>query len=297
QTGDVLRYGFQEKDGLLRIAWREVRQAKVRKRPRKITYGEFKDQDSFFLPTVATFTDPEGGTIAFRLAYDEVERRTERVGDFTEKEVRAAIRAFKKGWRKWDGERRVLELRKLARYDHKLVSAVIAKEGLKDKDHAVRKEAVKRLGALGRKNATPDLIRLYKATATFEIVKKEQKDRKKMLDREIHLEVIEALGKIGDPRAIPLFAEGWGNMPEPSKTSFEIDYLPARKKLNALGRIRHKESVETVLDVWAKGGLHVGTLITEITGSLRKLTGQDFDKDMYAWKNWWNKNKATFRFK
>ena len=22
-----------------------------------------------------------------------------------------------------------------------------------------------------------------------------------------------------------------------------------------------------------------------------------FDKDMYAWKNWWNKNKAAFRFK
>ncbi|MHC4780005.1 MAG: HEAT repeat domain-containing protein [Planctomycetota bacterium] len=296
QGGDVDRYGFQEKDGLLRIAWREVRVVRTRIKKFKAVYGDFENHDSFQLPTTATFTDAGGSTFSFELAYDEVERRSEKVTDFTEREVRDAVHLFKKSWKKWSPQEKVLQIRKLARYAHDKVSAALSKQGLKDKDHGVRMEALKQLGELGRKNVVGDLMRLYKATEAYE---KTGDEEKKKRDRSLHLGAIAALGKIGDPRPIPLFAEGWGNLPEPKEgeSTNDLDYGPAKAKVTALGRIRHRDSVDTVLKIWGVGGLHVGVLVREITGSLRQLTGQDFDKDIYAWKNWWNKNKGSFRFR
>jgi hypothetical protein len=140
---------------------------------------------------------------------------------------------------------------------------------------------------------------VYQATEPFGRVRNIRHEKERRVERDLHVEAIRALGKIGDPKPVPLFAADWGSLPGPrpgEETTADLDYGAARAKVAALGRIRHKSSVDALLDIWGVGGMHVGVLMGTIKQALRDLLDLDLGHDVLAWKSWWRKNKSGFRF-
>ncbi|MHC5080247.1 MAG: HEAT repeat domain-containing protein, partial [Planctomycetota bacterium] len=279
-TGDKSVFGFRMKKGIFYGAWREVFEKGVKKR--KLSYETYKTIEGFELPTRVTLADEKGTSFTFDVRYEEIKNRSAPKKELTLAEIKKAVAAFKRDWRKWGFLEKTERMKELARIDHDLVSDAIAKAGLKDADPGVRKCAAECLGKLGRRNVT---IRLVKA------MKPNEKHKA------AYIAIVNALGKIGDPRAIRPLKDGFGQIPEPKKSSLEIDYSPQKARIAALAAIRTNDSVEAVLDIWNEAGIHAIPLIQDLQAALRSLTEQSFGHDKEAWKSWWRKNKATFRVK
>jgi hypothetical protein len=109
---------------------------------------------------------------------------------------------------------------------------------------------------------------------------------------EIYLRLIRALGEIGDPRAVDVLSKDWWN-----QRIGEHAVAAAKAKVQALGNIRHPSAVDALIETFtlAKEEL-VGHFRKDVIQSLMKLTGQEFGFDRDAWKDWWKKNRASFRF-
>jgi HEAT repeat protein len=110
---------------------------------------------------------------------------------------------------------------------------------------------------------------------------------------ETYATVIWALGQIGDPRAIPHLAKGWWSQKEKASA-----YAAARFKIDALGNIKDKRCIDAILDLfYAVPDGDLAPVGKNILNSLIKLTGQNLGISKRAWKDWWKKNRATFKFK
>jgi hypothetical protein len=277
-TGDMSYYGFQEREQLLHIMWRE--DSLKEKRQRKITYSEFRKLEKFDFPTVVAVEDGGGRTSTFEVRYDEIETRPLQV---SLAEVKKAVSAFKKGWRKWSEKEKTAQIEKLAELPHDLASSTVAKYGLSDKSEVVRKETAVSLGEMGRKNVVPGLIRALRPNER---------------NLEVSLALFRALGKIGDPKAVPVLVKDLGPT-DPYRRIYmgkdEAVVALGRARVEALGDIRSKSSVDALLKVWQKTG-HLGGYVNEIIAALRKLTGQNYGPLLEKWKEWWAASRAGFRF-
>jgi hypothetical protein len=243
----------------------------------KFVYEAVLTVSGFWFPTVFTVRGKDGRVNSFNVRYATVNGKPARMEAVSTDDVKAAVAAFKKNWRKWDELEKTAQMRKLAKFGHDLASSAIAKYGLRDRDPAVRREAAVNLGEMGRRNVTGDLIAVMKPNEKY---------------IETYKAVIHALGRIGDPRAIGVLSKDWWNQGERGTA-----YDAARAKIDALGLIRDKRSVDAIIDVFYIAPDHaLGPVANNIVRSLSKLTGQNFGRNRRAWKDWWKKNRASHRF-
>jgi HEAT repeat protein len=99
--------------------------------------------------------------------------------------------------------------------------------------------------------------------------------------------VVVALGELGDPRAVRVLSRTWW-MPS--------DREVVEAKIEALGRIRHRDSVEALIELLTlTGGDPLEAYDGRILFALCSLTGEEFGRDAMVWKNWWVRNHRTFR--
>lgn len=102
-----------------------------------------------------------------------------------------------------------------------------------------------------------------------------------------------ALGQKGDAKAIPALQD---NLVGTSKTPSQV----LKAKVLALGHIRHKDSVEAILDyekttiAGGRGGVR-RKMRRESRGSLAVLTGTDQGDKLQAWQDWWYDQRKSFK--
>ncbi len=190
--------------------------------------------------------------------------------------VKPMARSFEKAWSKLSSPEKIDAMKDLATTKHDLAAASIAKKGLKDRDPVVREDAAKFLGRMKCRNTVPPLIKAMKPN--------ERTQR-------VYFAIIAALGSIGDPKAVPALSKGFWNQKDPG-----LGITMARAKIDALGMIRSKKSVEALIDMmYVAGNTAIGLLARNLNKSLNGLTGQQFGRDRGAWKDWWKKNRSKFK--
>lgn len=271
----VYRYEAEKRKKVFRVSSRDVSVAG--ERTYRFAFEGHRSVSGYPLPCVVVVTDERNRATSFDVRYVTVNGKPAVLGPVDEDEVEEAVEAFRKGWPGWDTLAKVEAIKEVARLDHDAVSAVIARYGLGDRDPSVRAQAARSLGEMGRANAVPPLLRTMKTN-------------EKHVD--VYLASIRALGAIGDPRAIPELSKGWWN-----QRSHDATYGAARAKIDALGHIRCRASVDAILDLfYIAPDRALGPVADSIVGSLRRLTGQDFGRNRRAWKDWWKKNRAAHRF-
>ena len=241
-------------------------------------YGGFRKISGFDLPTRLK-VDLGRSTIDFILAYKRINKKKAEDAGTDPAAIKALAADFEKRYGKLSSSEKIDAMKELAATCHEIAAKAIAAKGLADRDAAVRAEAAKCLGAMGCRNVVPHLTRAMKTNSK---------------DTEVFLALVDALGEIGDPRAIPSLADdfwGWKDRTLAVRTG--------RAKIGALGRIRSKKAVDALMDLLYKFGRgrhgSLGGLLADVDRSLGKLTGQSFGKDRQAWKDWWRKNKARFK--
>lgn len=240
------------------------------------TYEVVREVAGFALPTVVRIK-ADGKWTEFGLEYRQVNGKPAAAAPIDPAVVKAKVEAFEKGWKTFAGDEKGERVRDLAELGHDLASAAIAKLALKDASADVRGEAADALGLMRRHNAVPALLAALPANED---------------EIRVYLRVVEALGEIGDPRAVDALSKDWWNQRVP-----EYGVIAARTKIQALGKIRHASSVDALLDTFTVAAEDkIGQLRGDIVESLKKLTGQDFAFDRKAWGDWWKKNRAGFRF-
>ncbi len=269
-----LRFGFREEKGLFRLEWKEALAGGVRVLKR--SWESPKPVNSWVLPSILSVESREGQPTSFNVLYVTVNGKPAVMGEQDPEEIRKAVDEFRKGWPSWDDLEKISRMKTLAKTDHDLASAAIAALGLADREPIVRKQAAQSLGEMGRKNVVPQMIAAMDQNEGF---------------IETYVVLIRALGMIGDPRAIPVLSKDWWN-----QKGSESGYAAARAKIDALGDIRDKRSVDAIIDLFfiaPDEGL--GPLADNIVNSLKKLTGQDFSRNRRAWKDWWKKNRDSYK--
>ncbi len=103
-----------------------------------------------------------------------------------------------------------------------------------------------------------------------------------------------ALGQKGDRKAIPALQD---DLVGTSKTPTQI----IKAKVLALGHIRHKDSVEALLDytkTTVAGGRRGGVrkkVSREVHGSLVVLTGTDQGDMLQSWEDWWYDHRSKLK--
>ncbi len=164
-------------------------------------------------------------------------------------------------------------LRSHGRVADKNVVRVVSK-ALRHADPQVRLRALEAL----RFNEDP------KATAELFAV---ARNKRLQDDPEFAAETALALGQKGDRKALRYLKEGL--------TTDKARDPVVRARVAALGKIRHKDSVDILMDFWVKGKARQRhPYATEISMSLAVLTGQQFRRDE-EWRAWWNDNKNSFK--
>ena len=162
---------------------------------------------------------------------------------------------------------------------------------LHDKAAPIRKEIALALGKLKDDKSVPALLTQLEADAD-----------EKTGDVDAFLAICQALGEIGDARAIQPLVHGVlsGNRRDPNWQK------RGDARVQALGGIRHKDSIEELMGLWQRGasggrGAAGGNgarnpFSSSITSSLNKLTGQNLSEQK-AYQDWWKDNKDRFKFK
>ncbi|MCU0727684.1 MAG: HEAT repeat domain-containing protein, partial [Planctomycetes bacterium] len=274
--GPGVRLGYtygRHADGL-RVVAREIHTKE--KRLARIVYRESRIVSGFPLPTVIEVTG-ERNVVELAVRYVSVNGRPAEVTAPDSAEVAARLAAFEKEFKGLAPGAKIGAMLELSELACDPAASAIAKLGLKDRSEDVRLEAAAVLGVMGRAVAVPALL------AALEASEKEIK---------VYLQVIEALGDIGDPRAIKALSKDWWN-----QRIGEYGIAAARAKIRALGKIRHVESVDALLDTFTIAKEEtIGQLKGDLVEALVKLTGQNFLLDRAAWNAWWKKSRASFRF-
>lgn len=239
------------------------------------TYSVLRTVDGLVLPSVVTL-EANGNQTEFLLEYVRMNDKGVRAEAFAPAVVKAQVELFEKGWREWDDVAKIRGLRDLAEYASDLASAAIARVGLKDASASIREQTAETLGSMGRPNVVPALISALGSN------EKEIKT---------YLRLIDALGRIGDPRAVDVLSKDWWN-----QRVAEYGTAAAKAKIRALGRINTASSVDALLNTFTVASDDkIAALKADLVDSLKKLTGQDFMYDRRAWQEWWKKNRSAFR--
>ena len=239
------------------------------------SYGGFREIDGFVLPTLLTVNTGKA-ELEFGFEYETINGKEAGKALVDVEMVKALVKEYEKNYSKWSSPQKLGAMQNLMETGHELAAAAIAKKGLKDKDLHVREEAAKALGRMGCRKELGSLTKALKPN-----------DR----NQRVYLAIIEALGDMGDPKAVPFLSKDFWNQKE-TGTGIKI----AQAKIDALGRIRSKKSVDALIDMlYIAGRGAMRQIMPQLVKSLRKLTDQDFDRDRNAWKGWWKKNKSKFK--
>jgi hypothetical protein len=239
-------------------------------------FRDYRKVNVFSMPILMDVVT-EKNTYKFGIEYLTINQRPAKVAEMDLKEVKARLAEFEKGWRGWSPEEKIEQLKTLSEMDHDLVTAVIAKLGLRDRSQEVRRAAAKTLGVMKRKNVVPTLIHSMKPN---------EKDIK------TYLHIIWALGELNDPRAVKPLSTDWWN-----QKIGEYGLAAARGKIDALGKIRHVTAVDALIETfYLTRDDTISRFKENIRNGLKNLTRQDFIYDRKAWKEWWKRNRATHKF-
>jgi HEAT repeats len=269
-----MTYGYEAGKAGLAVSSREISVGETRHV--RIEYRVFRKVSGFLLPTVLGLTSKQNVT-EYGIEYRTVNGNVAVIEALSEDEVKELVAAFEKGWKELDADGKVEALRRFAETESDLVSTTIARLGLRDRTPAVRAAAAEALGVMKRANVVPALLVAMK--------KNEQ-------EQEVYQRLIQSLGEIGDPRAVPALSKGWWN-----QRTGERGVTMARAKIRALGNIRHRESVDALVDAfYMTKDETIAQLAADLILAMQKLTGQDFGGDRKAWKDWWKRNRSSHRF-
>ncbi|MCE9634769.1 MAG: YiiG family protein [Planctomycetes bacterium] len=240
------------------------------------TYDVFRDVRGFQLPTVVRLT-ANGKSTEFQLEYQLVNDRVATPEPLDAAAIKAKVDEFEKGWKGFDEATKAAKLREVGDLESDLASAAVAKLGLKDASLDIREKAAVTLGLMKRPNVVAALVVALAAN--------EKEIR-------VYLKVIEALGDIGDPRAVDPISKDWWN-----QRIGEYALAAAKAKIAALGKIRDASAVDALLETFTiTSEDRMGALRPDIIASLTKLTDQKFGPDRKAWAEWWKKARSSFRF-
>lgn len=189
------------------------------------------------------------------------------------KEIREALKGKDE-----NVSRAVLE--NIGRVPSKLVTKEVAK-GLKHKSQQVVLAALDAL----RYNTDPSALdQLLKAKSNKPL----HKDEKTAVGFAL------ALGQKADIKCLKLLTEDL-------VATAKIPDAVLKAKIAAIGRIRHKDAVEAILDyskTTVAGGRRRGgvrNMMTEAQISLKVLTGVDMGTSTSAWQEWWYDSKKSFK--
>jgi hypothetical protein len=238
-------------------------------------YGGFRKIGGYTLPTLLA-VNVGAVEVEFELVYAHINGEKPEDAAFDPAVVKEMVRNFEKAWSKLSSLEKIDAMKALASTRHELAAASIARKGLKDRDPAVREDAAKFLGRMKCRNTVPLLIKAMKPNERIQ---------------RVSLAIIASLGSIGDPKAVPALSKNlW------SQKDSALAIVMARARIDALGMIRSKKSVEALIDMMYVAGTSV---MKRISGNLVKalvgLTEQRFGRDRGAWKNWWKKNRSKFK--
>jgi len=267
-------YRFAKEKDLFRLESKDILQNESV--TRKTTYSARRKINNLIFPTVF-LVEAKEKQYRFGVEFLTINQKPAKAEELDVKEIKEKVKAFEKGWRKWSDEEKIEQMKALSALDHDFVSASIAKLGLRDRSAVVKEGTAKVLGLMKRKNVTPMVISVLKAS---------EKQIK------VYLHMIWALGELNDPRAVDILSKDWWN-----QRIGEYGAAAAKQKIEALGKIRHVASVDALIDVFYMTRDNTISQFKEpIRNSLKKLTGQDFIYDRKAWKGWWKQNRAVHRF-
>lgn len=269
-------YAFEKEGGLFRLVSKEV--FKGDKRAAKTAYSLLQKVNGFVLPCAMSIEGEKGPT-KLAINYMKVNDTDAAVAAPEAADVKAKVSKFEKAWPKWSADEKTTQMKELAGVADDMASAAIALRGLVDADLGVRKEAAMCLAKMKRRNATKPLLAALDAN-----------DK----NFDVYIAVIYALGEIADPAAVDALSKDWWN-----QKFGENAVAAASAKCAALGKIRHPSAVDALIDTFFltnENAPGLALIRASIIASLKKLTGQNFGYDRDAWKDWWKKNRTTFKF-
>lgn len=187
--------------------------------------------------------------------------------------AKAALEEFTEAYQSDDRDARAKAVLALGKVYHKRTQKVLLDVLTKDKESKVRGAAALALGQHRDTDVVPEICAAMDACREMP---------------EAMEGICIALGQLGDKRAIkPLASDLWK-----TKTPAVI-YC----RIAALGKIRDKQAIEELLDLfYVAGPLTMAPYASAIGKALKELTGQGYGSDREGWKEWWRKNKDTFQF-
>ena len=238
-------------------------------------YSGFREIDGFSLPTQLAVNLGQS-EIELGFKYLHINGEKPESDGLDPEVVKAMVMDFEKAYSKWSKPEKLDGMKKLAATEDPGAAKAIAKNGLKDRDLAVREEAAVLLGRMGCREVVGTLTKAMKSNEK---------------EVNVYLAIITALGDIGDPKAIPYLSKDFWNQKE-AATGIRM----ANAKINALGQIRSRKSVDALIDMLYVGGPGaMAALSGSLTRALEGLTGQRFGWDRDRWKDWWKKNRSKVK--
>ena len=239
------------------------------------TYRGFQKLSDYFLPTQMTVNLGDS-MVEFSIDYLHINGEKPAGAGVDPAVLKVLIQEFEKQYSTLSTPEKLAGARKLAATRDEKAAETIARKVLKDKEIKVRQEGARILGHMGCRKAVPHLIKAMKANEK---------------ELTVYEALINALGDLGDPRAVPALSGDFWNQKEGI-----VGLKVARIKIDALGQIRSKTSVEALMGLLYKGEPGVmNRLAPSLVKSLQGLTGQEIGWDRSRWKDWWKKNKGRIK--
>ncbi len=151
----------------------------------------------------------------------------------------------------------------------------LVRKGLDDKDARVLEAAVTALGRMKHKHALEALHAFLK------------RERKKLEENDLlYPLVLKEIGRHGDESSLPLLADAAFD---------QRAYATAQARIMALGNIRSTKSIDALIDMSKKVGVHrMDGLRQDMRLALARLTGRDLGAVSTQWLAWWQDNKKGF---
>ncbi|PCJ54142.1 MAG: hypothetical protein COA70_05765 [Planctomycetota bacterium] len=191
-------------------------------------------------------------------------------------------------------------------------AAAAIKQALKGKDDAVIVATLETVGLIPSKLVTKETAKALKSKSQDVVLAGLQALRyntdKSSLDLLLKAKAYKQITK--DPKAAEAYAYALGQKADKKCLKILTDGLVGtsslssevlKAKVSAIGRIRHKDAVEAIIDFTkttgrggrARGG--VRNMMKEAERSLMVLTGADVGSSTADWQEWWYDSKGSFK--
>jgi hypothetical protein len=199
---------------------------------------------------------------------------TTRVENPTPEDAAEALAGLKASLLEEDGDAAAAGIEEFAPVDASDVTAMVA-AGLGWPRPAIRNACVRGLGWLGTPAALEALHRFHRTSPLL------------AKDEDLHVLVLKSIARHGSVSSIPELGDA---------SYLEETFAAGSARILGLARIRHRDSVQRILDALATGGER--TRLASRPGeprfmeparlALMVLTCQDFGHDAGAWQKWWS---------